>query len=634
MQRGPSMFTPQVLRQLAPGKGWYADAALASVVMLIIAMMIVPLPTWLLDLLIATNLAVSILLLVTALYIPHGLSFTSLPSVLLITTLYRLALNVSSTRLILLQADAGHVIRAFGNFVVRGDYVVGAVVFLIVSLIQYLVVAKGGERVAEVAARFTLDAMPGKQLAIDADLRSGALRIDAAREKRALLERESQFYGAMDGAMKFIKGDAIASLVITGIALVGGAAIGFGSRGLTLRATLQLYGLLAIGDGLVSQLPALVTSVAAGLVVTRVATPDGTASLSQDLIAQLFERPRSLAAAAACLFGLALLPGLPAAPFLVLGALATAVAVGLVRSQRIRDAQLTKAGDGPVPVVLVELGSELGTRVEEDKTRTLLAGVEHETALVATRLGLPRLTVRVAASAKLEPRTFVLRVRGAPALRGRARDLDELADLVRVELPELLRRRARELLTLEDVQRWLDVLGGYAPSLVRCVAPRPWTLVQLTAVLRGLLDEGVSVGAFERIIESLAAGGEREVGVERGLELARRALRDELAEPHTHGGVLSVHRVDPLIEDAVRDAIHIANGERVLALKPELANDIVAAVRRVRTADALSTVLLTQVDVRRSLRELLADELPDVAVLSYSELPASTAVEQLEPITV
>jgi len=226
----------------------------------VLAMMVVPLPTALLDLLIAANLALSCLLLLVSLSVRDGLAMSAMPTLLLITTLYRLALNVSSTRLILLQADAGEVIGAFGHTVVRGDYVVGAVVFLILTLIQYVVVARGAERVAEVSARFSLDAMPGKQLAIDADLRAGALGVDGASQKREKLERESQLYGAMDGAMKFVKGDAIAGLVITAINFVAGSAIGIASRDLPAGESLRIYGLLTIGDGLVSQIPSLLVA--------------------------------------------------------------------------------------------------------------------------------------------------------------------------------------------------------------------------------------------------------------------------------------------------------------------------------------------------------------------------------------
>jgi type III secretion protein V len=609
-------------------KGVYADAGLATLVMLIVTMMIVPLPTWLIDMLIASNLALSILLLVTALYVPHGLAVTSLPSVLLIMTLYRLALNVSSTRLILLQADAGRVIRAFGDFVVRGDYVVGAAVFLIISLIQYLVVAKGGERIAEVAARFTLDAMPGKQLAIDADLRAGALRVEAAREKRALLERESQFYGAMDGAMKFVKGDAIATLVITAIALTAGSAIGFGSRGLSLGATLQLYGLLAIGDGLVSQLPALVTSIAAGLVVTRVASQGQTTSLGEDLVGQLFARPRAFVAASACLLSMAIVPGLPAVPFLVLSLGAAALAVRLQRVTQARSAAEGELGSEG-QVLAVELGRELAA----DGTGLLAAALERESTRLTEELGVPAPRFRIVTRVQLDPRAFIMRLREAPVLRGRARSVETVVELVESELATILTRRARDLVGLDDIQRMLDSLSERAPALARSVVPKPLTLPQLCEVLRRLLDEGVSIHAFERIVEGLASTSERELGIDRGLDQVRRALKDELTEKHLREGVLSLHRVDPLIEDAVRDATLTVNGERVVGLAPDLARDVVEAVRRARAQHGEQPVLLTQPDIRRTLRDVLADELPEVTVLSFAELPASVTVEEREAIT-
>ena len=257
----------------------YADALLAAAMVLMVGMMIVPLPTAVLDVLISSNIALTVLMLLVSLYVADALSFAAFPTVLLITTLYRLALNVSSTRLILLQADAGEVIRAFGNFVVQGNYIVGAVVFLILTLIQFIVIAKGSERVAEVGARFTLDAMPGKQMSIDAELRTGALSQAQARQKRMLLQRESQFYGAMDGAMKFVKGDAIASIIITVINIIGGLVIGTTMHEMSLAESVQLYGVLTIGDGLVSQIPALVISTAAGLSWSRASPPRMAAAL-------------------------------------------------------------------------------------------------------------------------------------------------------------------------------------------------------------------------------------------------------------------------------------------------------------------------------------------------------------------
>src|SRR5215470_7862019 len=315
-----------------------ADAGLAIVVVLVVALMVVPLPTWLLDILLASNLSAAVAILLVVLYAPDAISIGTFPTLLLITTLFRLALNVSSTRLILLQANAGQVIRAFGQFVVRGNYVVGGVIFLILSIIQFVVIAKGSERVAEVGARFTLDAMPGKQMAIDAELRSGAIDGNEARARRRALARESQFYGAMDGAMKFVKGDVIASLVITVVNILGGLAIGVGQRGMPAVDALKRYGLLTIGDGLVSQIPALVLSTAAGVLVTRVASEDPDTPLGQELARQLFGMPKALRVASVFIFLLALTPGLPTAPFLILAAVLFFVARARAR-QMTRDDQ-------------------------------------------------------------------------------------------------------------------------------------------------------------------------------------------------------------------------------------------------------------------------------------------------------
>ncbi|MEM1417243.1 MAG: flagellar biosynthesis protein FlhA, partial [Myxococcota bacterium] len=332
-----------------------ADVVLAAFVLLIVGMMVVPLPTALLDVLIAGNVSVAVLMLLVGLYVASGLELSAFPTLLLVTTLYRLALNVSSTRLILLQADAGEIIRAFGEFVVRGNYVVGAVVFLILTLVQFLVIAKGSERVAEVGARFTLDAMPGKQMSIDAELRSGALSQDEARQKRALVQRESQFYGAMDGAMKFVKGDAIAGIVITLVNVLGGLAVGVAMRDLSAKEALETYGLLTIGDGLVSQIPALLISTSAGLVVTRVASEDPDASLGADVARQIFGDPRALVVAAAFLAVLAIVPGLPAVPFLLLAGLFALTA------QRLRRAP-TASGPTDTRVARAEAARETAAR--------------------------------------------------------------------------------------------------------------------------------------------------------------------------------------------------------------------------------------------------------------------------------
>jgi type III secretion protein V len=312
----------------------YSDVALAALVVGIIAMMIIPLPTQVLDILLATNISLAVVVLLASIYITEPIRIATFPTLLLITTLFRLGLNVSSTRLILLQADAGEVIRSFGEFVVAGNLVVGIIVFLILTLIQFVVIAKGSERVAEVAARFNLDAMPGKQMSIDADLRAGIIDHEEARGRRRALERESQLYGSMDGAMKFVKGDAIAGIVITLINIVGGLVVGVYQMGMSAGEAASVYSLLTIGDGLVSQIPALVISTSAGLVVTRVASEEESSHLGQDIASQLLGQPKAIAIAAALMLLLAAVPGLPWFPFLVLGSVCGVTAHGLLRHRR------------------------------------------------------------------------------------------------------------------------------------------------------------------------------------------------------------------------------------------------------------------------------------------------------------
>ncbi|HMJ14940.1 MAG TPA: flagellar biosynthesis protein FlhA, partial [Polyangiaceae bacterium] len=355
-----------------------ADGLLAALVIAIVGLMVVPLPTWLLDLLIATNLAASVTILLVSLYVSDALKIAAFPTLLLLTTLYRLALNVSSTRLILLQADAGEVIRAFGQFVVRGNYVVGGVIFMILTIIQFVVIAKGSERVAEVGARFALDAMPGKQMAIDAELRSGAIDGAEAKRRRRQLSRESQFYGAMDGAMKFVKGDVIAGFVITLVNILGGLAIGVGQRDMTWVEALKRYGLLTIGDGLVTQIPSLVIATAAGVLVTRVASEEADTPLGEELTQQLFAQPRALRVSALFVLLLAIVPGLPAVPFLVVAALLYFASRARARTT---DSDVAPSASEPVqrsdgdasarfvPVVIpwsIEVSEDLRPLIEDD----------------------------------------------------------------------------------------------------------------------------------------------------------------------------------------------------------------------------------------------------------------------------
>ena len=319
----------QVLRR-------YADIGLAVLVMTVVGMMIVPMPTHLLDVLLVINISISMIMLLISMYIPDALKLASFPTIILVTTMFRLALNVSVTRLILLQADAGEVVRSFGQFVVAGNFVVGAVVFLVLMLINFLVISKGSERVAEVAARFTLDAMPGKQMSIDADLRAGAFDLDEARKKRNDLGRESQLFGSMDGAMKFVKGDSIAGLIIVAVNIVAGIIIGVTQKGMSASEAVETYSILTIGDGLVEIIPALLMSICAGLIVTRVASEEEDANLGMDLATQVFAQPKAFAIAAAFIALVGIIPGLPTFAFEICALLIGGLSYGLFKARNAK----------------------------------------------------------------------------------------------------------------------------------------------------------------------------------------------------------------------------------------------------------------------------------------------------------
>lgn len=332
-----------------------SDIALALLILAIITMIILPVPPMVIDYLIALNLSISVSLLMVALYIPSAVHLSIFPSLLLITTLYRLGLNIASTRQILLHADAGHIIQQFGEFVVGGNIVVGGIIFLIITLVQFIVITKGAERVAEVAARFTLDAMPGKQMSIDADMRAGLIDSNQARERRLAVQKESQLYGAMDGAMKFVKGDAIAGIVITLINVIGGITIGVMMHDMSTTESLHVYSILSIGDGLVSQIPALLISITAGIVTTRVTSDTGVSNLGSEITGQILKQPKGLMLAAAFLLGMAAIPGFPKPPFLLIAA-----ALGLI-SYALMTTRQTVGVPGPGGATISSAASETST---------------------------------------------------------------------------------------------------------------------------------------------------------------------------------------------------------------------------------------------------------------------------------
>ena len=633
-----------------------ADAALAAIVIGVVGLMVVPLPTEVLDLLLSANLAFSVAVLLVSLYVTDGLKIAAFPSLLLITTLIRLALNVSSTRLILLQANAGEVIRAFGEFVVRGNYVVGGVIFLILTIIQFIVIAKGGERVAEVGARFTLDALPGKQMAIDAELRAGSIDANEARTRRRQIARESQFYGAMDGAMKFVKGDVLASLLITLVNLFGGLAIGVFQRGLEPTQALKRYGLLTIGDGLVTQIPSLVLATAAGVLVTRVASEDPDTPLGEELAQQLLGQPQALRVAAVFVLLLAVAPGLPAVPFLIIAALLAFASRARTRALRVEASKaaaepIQRRADGNeprfVPVVVAwgfDVSSDL-IPLEEDDLRSEQRRPGLRSAMAAIReimfreLGVPLPRGRLIENRELPARTALLSLYEIPArlieIPAQVGDAQVASFLIAASMP-LLRQRAADFFGIAEAQSLLDQLEQVAPATVRQVVPKPVSVPLLADVLRRLLEERISVRDLRAILEALSAVAASEKDPLNLAEFVRTQLRRAITHGLTRGArELSVVPVDSPIEETIRGAIQRTAAGSFLALAPAAGRDVVQAVRRALQTVPPETphVLLTQPDIRRFLRKLLEVELPELSVVSYAELLPEVALRPVARVS-
>jgi type III secretion protein V len=686
----------------------YSDIMLAVLVIAIIGIMIIPLPTFLLDILLATNITIAVVLLMTSLYLPNALSLASFPTILLITTLFRLALNVSSTRLILLYAYAGEVIESFGNFVVGGDYIVGFVIFLILTLIQFLVIAKGAERVSEVAARFTLDALPGKQMSIDADMRAGLIDVEEARKRRDYLGRESQFYGAMDGAMKFVKGDAIAGIIISVINIAAGLAIGVGVRGMDFAAAAKKYTLLTIGDGLVGQIPALIIATSAGIITTRVASAAGEeGSLGQDIGVQLLAQPKAMAITSGMLVGLALIPGLPTIPFLALAALSGGLAWGLTRTKQVKDREEIKA---QVMESAAEPTTARGKKKKDDTPRLPMAvPVMLETSPSVTPLVdisaqgarfieelIPQMRewifselgvffpgVRVRGDAPyLDDDTYMIYINEVPAATGTvhpgrfftSESLDQLMlmgiqgfpgqhpsgekkglwilpadadkvppaagnlvqpdEYIAVHLAHVLRRNVDDLLGIQDVQNILDLMDqqGYE-ALVKSVVPKLLSVQRLTDVLRRLLREDVSIRNMRAILEALAEWGAFENDPVYLTEYVRMSLKQYIGFKFSGGRpVMSVHLLDPGIEQAVQGGIQQSASGSSLSLDPTVSHEILEAFRKALTESRRSPqrpIVLTQMEVRYFVKRLLEFEFPQVIVLSFQELPSEL---QIQPV--
>jgi len=666
--------------------------------LLLIGIMIVPVPTFALDLLIATNITIAITVLMISLYVPNALALASFPSILLVATLFRAALNVSSTRLILLNADAGAIIRSFGQFVVQNDYVVGFVVFLIITIIQFVVIAKGAERVAEVAARFTLDGLPGKQMSIDADLRAGIIDADEARRRRDLLARESQFYGAMDGAMKFVKGDAIAGIAISVINICAGLGIGVLARGLPVGEAARKYTLLTVGDGLVSQIPSLIIATAAGIITTRVVSnPGEESSLGREIGVQILAQPKAIAIAAGLLFIFGLIPGLPFLPFTTLALASGGLAWGVIRTRAKKDMEAIRAEvmgpdalaeGGPqarlpmaVPVIL-EAGANVTPLVDVqiDGTRLIQELVPQMREWLFSDLGVhvPGVRVRgeaghlpedgyqilvnevpVASGNVYKDRVFVTqslgqadrmavdRIEASHPESGEAGlwiplvDADRLGvqptgsiapdEFIAIHLAHMLREHIDQLVGIQDVQNILDLMEtqGFG-ALVRNVVPGLVPVPRLTEIVRRLLGENISIRNMRTILEALATWATYENDTTYLTEYVRIALKDYIGHRFaTQPGQLSAYLLDPQVEESIRGGIRQSASGTSLALDPDVKQallDAFAAAFADRPEDAGDLCILTQMEVRWFVRNLLEYEYPRLSVVSYQELPASLKI--------
>ena len=588
----------------------YSDIALAALVVGIVGMMIIPLPTHVLDILLATNISLAVIVLLAAIYVTDPIRISTFPTLLLITTLFRLGLNVSSTRLILLQADAGEVIRSFGHFVVAGNLVVGIIVFLILTLIQFVVIAKGAERVAEVSARFCLDGMPGKQMSIDADLRAGVIDQQQAGRRRTELERESQFYGAMDGAMKFVKGDAVAGIIITLVNITGGLLVGTLQQGLEAGEAVTRYTVLTIGDGLVSQIPALLVSTAAGLVVTRVRGGDGPRQLGRQVLGEISAHPQVALMAGAVLGLLALVPGMPTLAF---GLLAVGLVVlGVRLAGRLETAEKQQSQDGAEREIILEIDGAGRVSLDDERLEQMRREIER-------RLGVAVPPIRLVQGGRRG--RWTLWLDGIPRAGGEvaAADLDE-------QVLQALLRVAPQLLGVQEAQDMLDRLERQQPALVREVVPRLVPPVLLAEILSRLLEEQVSVHNLRGILVALAEWARVEADPAALAERVRASLAPLITHQVAPEGRLEALLLDPGLEGVIEQGLQRSESGTTLALEPDHAQAIVAAVTGAVAGQQPEAVVLTRPDIRRPLWRLVSQVLPRLRVVSFLELDARTEI--------
>jgi len=631
----------------------YGDLALVAGVIAVVAMMVLPLPTLLVDILVAVNICAGVMLLLVAIYVRSPLEFSVFPSVLLLTTLFRLALSIATTRMILLEGDAGHIIDTFGRMVAGGNLVVGLVVFLIIIVVQFIVIAKGAERVAEVAARFTLDAMPGKQLSIDSDLRSGLIDKDEARRKRREIELESKLHGSLDGAMKFVKGDAIASIVIVIVNMLGGLAIGTLQRDMPLGAAMHTYSILTIGDGLVSQIPALLSAMAAGLIVTRATDEERDRHLGDAIGRQLGAKPRVLLVAGGVSLLMAMVPGFPAGVFVGLALMLAGIGAWLTPELREHGLRLARpavrsmrAPEPSAPVLatqmaevqptvplLLELPRAALTATQADELvralQAMLDRIQLQMGLLLPRVAVHTLDRDDLPADKPGTDSWRLLAFEVPIAEG-ALPTADLPEALSMACWQALRRHATLFLGTQETGALLTRAGIDYPDVVKEVL-RALPLARVAEILKRLVDEEVPIRNQRDILEALADAAQREKDVYALTELARIALKRQTSHRVAPSGTLRAVLLAPEFEEQLRAAIRVSNGQQSLALDPQVAQ--ATMLRLTQAVQACGpAALITAVDVRRHVRKLIEIDCFDTPVLSYHELMPTLQLHVLQRV--
>ena len=668
-------------------------------VMGILIVMVLPMPTMVMDLLISVNITLSIIVMLVSMYILQPVHFSVFPSLLLLITLFRLALNVASTRLILLHGSegedaAGKVIQSFGQFVVGGNYFVGIIVFLVLIAIQYVVINHGSIRISEVTARFTLDAMPGKQMAIDADMNAGIINEAEARERREQISREAEFYGAMDGAIRFTARDAVASIIILAINIIGGFLIGVLQFDMELADAARRFTILTIGDGLVTAIPSLLISVAGGIITTRAASDS---NLGEDVARQLFTNHVPVAIGSGFLFFFGFVPGMPFWPFFILGSLTAVLAYKRRKARQDEQFMLEKVkaekaeADKPkdriegllkVDLLGIEMGYGLIRYVDASQGGDFLDRIKSIRRQIALELGLVVPPVHITDNLQLNPRQYAILLKGVQIARGelvqdhllainpgtareeipgiatvepafglqarwikaQERERAQLAGYTLVDpatvlathLTEIIKSQAYELLGRQETKSLLDTVSKTHPKVVEELVPKVLSVGEVQKVMQNLLKERVSIRDAVTILETLADFGSYTKNIIALTEYCRQALGRSICKPYqTEEGDLPVFTIGPDLEKSIIDGVVHSDQGSYLALEPRQAKDIMTRFRRtVETAgSAGNPVVLCSPAARTYVRQLLERFLPNVAILSHSEIPPSIRVLSLGMVT-